>query len=459
MQTGLTPSQKRAYNAIMSGYNVFLSGHAGTGKSYLLRKVIDDLTKAGKNVVVAAPTGIAAINVGGTTLHRLFQLKPDVYAGRTPRVPPVLKKRTDALFIDEISMCRIDLFDYVGRVLQKTHPIQVVVVGDFCQLPPVLRGRGGGAELDEKAILDQYFGFDVGGGYAFLSPQWKRLNFRPMVLEEVVRQDDPLFIEALNRARMGDTWSLRYFAENASRSALPGGIYLAGRNAEVDQLNAVKLGSIDAAAFVYEAKNKGDVTAEDRKVAPEQLVLKVGARIMTTVNDPNGDYFNGSTGVIVELDENHIIATMDDGVECEILRNTWEVIRYIVDESDPENPVFKRKVVGEYIQYPIKLAWAVTIHKSQGQTFSKVNLNPSCWDSGQLYVALSRVQSVEGLHFTRPIYDKYLFLDPRIAEFYAHLEDDTPPDAGIARGTSRKAANREAPLDQNSDQFIQNSLF
>lgn len=459
MKSELTRSQERAYKAIMDGYNVFLTGHAGTGKSYLLCKVINDLTDAGKNVVVAAPTGIAALNVGGTTIHRLFNLKPDIYSDRAPRVPPVFKK-TDALFIDEISMCRIDLFDYVGRVLKKTHPIQVVVVGDFCQLPPVMPWKGSNSVYyDEKDILDRHFGFDVGGGYAFLSPQWKRLNFKPMVLEEVVRQDDPHFVEALDRARMGDTWSLRYFAENSSRDVIRGGIYLAGRNAEVNRINSDKLEALNSRLFTYEAESDGDVTEEDKRVAPELLELKVGARVMTTVNDPFGHFFNGSMGTVTELDDDHIFVRIDDGDECEIHSNTWEIIRYEIDEDDPITTVFKRTVVGRYSQYPVKLAWAVTIHKSQGQTFSRVNLNPSCWDSGQLYVALSRVRSVDGLHFTRPIYDKYLFLDPQIAKFYRELEEDEPDDSGIARDMDYKGEGDDKQMVCDPVQFVQDSLF
>lgn len=431
----LTRSQQRAYNTIMAGFNVFLTGHAGTGKSYLTRKVIDDLQNAGKKVAVAAPTGIAAINVGGTTLHRLFQLKPDIYTDRKERVPTVLK-HVDVLIVDEISMCRIDLFDYIGRVLQKTHRhIQIIVVGDFCQLPPVMPNKGStGAYFDEKEILDLHFGFDVGGGYAFLSPQWKRINFKTLVLEEVVRQNDPHFIEALDRARLGDTGVLRYFAENASPTVLPDGIYVAGRNAEVDKRNADKLAAIDAESFYYEAESKGEVSNEDRRVAPEVLELKVGARIMTTVNDPLGNFYNGSLGYVTKLEDNHIWVQIDDGVECEVLKNVWEIIRYEI-EGDPnsEFATFKRTVAGTYLQYPLKLAWAVTVHKSQGQTFSAVNLNPNCWDSGQLYVALSRVQTIEGLHFTRPIYDRYLRLDPAVADFYERAALDEPEDAGVAR--------------------------
>lgn len=422
METTLTPSQQRAYAAIMGGYHVFLTGHAGTGKSFLLRKAIDDLTAAGKNVVVAAPTGIAAVSIGGTTLHRLFVLKPDIYCAHTPRIPPVLSK-TDVLFIDEISMCRIDLFDYIGRVLQKVQrPIQVIVVGDFCQLPPVMPQRGSGIYCDEKEILDRHFGFDVGGGYAFLSPQWERIGFRPMVLQEVVRQEDPLFVEALDRARLGDVSSLQYFTENAQRSTIPDGVYLAGRNAEVDRINASKLKTIDAESFFFHAESKGNVSEEDRSVAPEHLELKVGARIMTTVNSALGDYSNGSTGTITALDDSHIRVQIDDGKDCEIFRNTWDIIRYEVVDSDSERASFKRTVIGNYLQYPIKLAWAVTIHKSQGQTLSRVNLNPFCWDSGQLYVALSRIRSIDGLHFTQPVYDRYLFLDPAIKEFYSSTE-------------------------------------
>ena len=431
----LSRSQQRAYKSIMAGYNVFLTGHAGTGKSFLLRKVIEDLQDAGKKVVVAAPTGIAAINVGGTTLHRLFQLKPDIYTSKRPQVPTVIK-HTDVLFIDEISMCRIDLFDYIGRVLQKSHRhIQVVVVGDFCQLPPVIPKKNtSDTYFDEKGILDLHFGFDVGGGYAFLSPQWKRINFKTVVLEEVIRQSDPHFIEALDRARLGEKQSLFYFAENANPQVIPDGIYIAGRNIEVDRRNANKLAAIKEESFFYEAESKGDVSNEDRRVAPEILELKVGARIMTTVNDPLGEYCNGSLGYVTKLEADHIWVQIDDGNECEVIKNVWEIVRYEV-EGDPNSELaaFKRTVAGTYLQYPIKLAWAVTVHKSQGQTFTKVNLNPNCWDSGQLYVALSRVQTIEGLHLTGPIYDRYLWLDPAVAEFYDRVELEEPEDSGVAR--------------------------
>ena len=444
----LTRSQQRAYNAIMAGFNVFLTGHAGTGKSFLTRKAIEDLQEAGKKVAVAAPTGIAAINVGGTTLHRLFQLKPDIYTDRKERVPSVLK-HIDVLFIDEISMCRIDLFDYIGRVLQKTRRhIQVIVVGDFCQLPPVMPNKGSnGTYFDEKEILDLHFGFNVGSGYAFLSPQWKRINFKTMVLEEVVRQSDPHFVEALDRARLGDTEVLRYFAENARPTVLPEGIYIAGRNAEVDKRNADKLAAIDEESFYYEAESKGEVSNEDRRVAPEILELKVGARIMTTVNDPLGNYYNGSLGYVTRLDDEHIWVQIDDGVECEVIKNVWEIVRYEV-EGDPnsEFATFKRTIAGTYLQYPLKLAWAVTVHKSQGQTFTMVNLNPNCWDSGQLYVALSRVKAIEGLHFTRPIYDRYLRLDPAVAEFYERAELDEPEDAGIARDMKYETPKPKKPV-------------
>ncbi|MCR5090967.1 MAG: AAA family ATPase [Oscillospiraceae bacterium] len=440
----LTRSQQRAYNAIMAGYNVFLTGHAGTGKSFLICQVINELTEAKKKVAVAAPTGIAAINVGGTTLHRLFQLKPDIYVGKRPRVPTVLK-HVDVLIIDEISMCRVDLFDYIGQVLQKTHRrIQVIVVGDFCQLPPVMPKRASPESyFDEKEILDHHFGFDVGSGYAFLSPQWQRINFKNMLLEEVVRQDDPHFIEALDRARLGDTEVLRYFAENSNPQLLEGGIYLAGRNIEVDRRNANRLAAIDAKSFTYEAESKGEVSAEDKRVAPEKLELKVGARIMTTVNDPLGNYYNGSLGYVTKLDDEHIWVQIDDGIECEVLKNTWDIVRYEVEgDPDSESAKFNRKIAGTYIQFPVKLAWAVTIHKSQGQTFTKVNLNPNCWDSGQLYVALSRVKTIEGLHFTQRLYDGYLKLDPAVEEFYETAENSEPEYAGIARDMKYKAATK-----------------
>lgn len=431
----LTPSQAKAFQAMMSGYNLFLTGHAGTGKSFLMKHVISELQEQGKHVVVAAPTGIAAINVGGTTLHRLFMLKPDVYTDKKPRVPAVLKE-TDVLFIDEISMCRIDLFDYIGRVLQATHRhIQVIVVGDFCQLPPVMPNKADrSSQFTEKEILDTHFGFDVGGGYAFLSPQWTRLNFKTVVLQEVVRQDDPEFIRALDYARLGDRSSLVYFQRFSSPYEIPDGVYIAGRNKEVDQRNSDKLEEIDHPSFFYNAECDGEVTNEDKRVAPELLELKVGARVMMICNDDMGEYVNGSLGHVTKLDNGHVFVQIDDGNECEIHKNTWEIVRYELEQRpDSRENKFKRKVVGRYRQYPIRLAWAVTIHKSQGQTFKKANLNPNCWDSGQLYVALSRVTTITGLHISGALHDRYLKLDPAIYYFYAYVEQNEPDDAGIAR--------------------------
>ena len=466
-RSDLTPSQEKAYNAVMGGFNVFLTGHAGTGKSFLLRKLVDDLQSAGKRVVVAAPTGIAAVTVGGTTLHRLFLLKPDIYTDKKVRVPPVLKE-TDVLFIDEISMCRIDLFDYIGRVLQKIYRrIQIVVIGDFFQLPPVMPKKSG---VNEKLILDQHFGFDVGGGYAFLSPQWKRINFKMIELEEVVRQDSPAFIEALDRVRFGDADALRYFNTNASSSPLPGGIYLAGRNAEADRRNSERLEEIDAPSFFYNAECKGDVGNEDKRVAPEILELKAGARIMMTVNDEAGRFYNGSLGVVSRLENDRVWVKIDEGEECELGKKSWEIVRYEI-ETDPDTGMsgFTRTVAGEYVQYPVKLAWAVTIHKSQGQTFSRVNLNPVCWDSGQLYVALSRVRDIGGLYLTRPISDRYLKLDPAIMDFYLAAKENQPDDAGIARDMPRgrsggkktglRTASAEEPFFEEEPASDQFSLF
>ena len=152
------------------------------------------------------------------------------------------------------------------------------------------------------------------------------------------------------------------------------------------------------------------------------------------------------------LSKDKICVTLDEGDECEISRNAWDVVRYTVDGEGPD-ATFKRTVAGRYIQYPIKLAWAVTIHKSQGQTFSKVNLNPSCWDSGQLYVALSRVKSIDGLHLTAPIYNRYLALDPAVEEFYNRTQE--PDDAGIARGMDYKEepVKKAAPAEDGPEQI------
>ena len=416
----LTLSQQQAYNTIMAGNNVFVTGHAGTGKSFLLRKIMQDLEAAGKNVAVAAPTGVAAINVGGTTLHRLLGLTPDIYVDLPPKVPSVLYK-TDTLIVDEISMCRIDLFDYMGRVIEKINrPIQVIVVGDFCQLPPVMpNGKGSNV----KGILDSHFGIDVGHGYAFKSSQWARLNFKPVALIEAMRQRDEAFVDILNRASLGDHEVLSYFSGHASPTAIPDGIYIAGRNDEVDRTNDEKLSEIAAKSYVYMAECEGEVKNEDKRVAPERLELKIGARIMTTVNDPDGNYCNGTLGYVTGLGDDVITIKTDDGAECDIYQHTWDIIRYeVTGGPNTDTSEITRNIVGSYIQFPLKLAWAVTIHKSQGQTFDKVNLNPKCWDPGQLYVALSRVRSLENLHLTAPLQKKYLIIDPAVRDYYAQID-------------------------------------
>ena len=252
--------------------------------------------------------------------------------------------------------------------------------------------------------------------------------------------------------------ALEYFAYYSNPQVLPKGIYLAGRNAEVNRINANKLAAIGQRSYFYNAECKGEVREDDKRGATELLELKVGARIMTTAND--SEYRNGDLGYITALTEDSITVLMDNAPkESEIKRYTWEIIRYQVEITDQDRVLFKRTVVGRYIQFPLKLAWAVTIHKSQGQTFDQVNLNPQCWDSGQLYVALSRVRSIEGLHLVSPLYDRYLKLDPAVSDFYEYACVDEPDDVGIARDmvykndalpkkkTAEEARFFSAPLD------------
>lgn len=413
-----TPMQEYGYNILCTGHNVFLTGDAGTGKSYLLNKYIEHLQAIDKNVVVTAPTGIAALNINGATIHRTFGLgiNPLVSSKITARVPDVIKE-ADAFIIDEISMCRVDLFTYVAKMILKANEerkrynkksIQVILCGDFFQLPPVMNNY-------DREVLTEFFGSDIGYGFAFQSHHWQSFNFVNIVLKDVVRQQDSNFASVLNAARIGNKRVLNYIKAYSNPYYLNNAIILSGTNKAVNEKNYEELSKIDSKLVEYEAKIIGDVKESD-KVTSDNLQLKVGARVMTLVNDIDDLYRNGSFGTVTELNKDNVVVMMDAGYTVKIFKYTWEIIKYSLD-----NGKLKQEIVGKFIQYPLKLAWAITIHKSQGQTYDAVNLNPYCWDAGQLYTALSRVKSLDQMHLTSYLLDKYLVTSETVKQFYANL--------------------------------------
>lgn len=415
----LNNGQLYAYNILKAGYSVFLTGDAGTGKTYVLYKFIADAKSEGYNVMVAAPTGIAASNLDGITAHRAFCLPLGVLTRDMEgydAVPETLLE-TDIVVIDEISMCRIDAFDCImskiltankHRMARGLNRIQLVLSGDFFQLPPVITPT-------EKSILDKYYGRDIEAGFAFNSVYWNMFDFKYIILTEIMRQGNAEFIDNLNMIRVGQKAYLNYFLDNCSKTEMVGAITLCGTNIEVNRINTIELSKIAGDDVVYKSRVEGDAHEVDC-TANTFLTLKPGARIMTLVNNV-GVFNNGTLGYVTTLDDDIIGLRLDDGTTCEIARYTWDIFDYELTEDNK----IKKKIVGQITQFPIKLAYAVTIHKSQGQTYEALNLNPYCWDCGQLYVALSRVKDVHNMYLKTELDMRYLVVSLNVISFYNEI--------------------------------------
>lgn len=413
---GLTSGQQQVFDTVARGDNVYLTGLGGTGKSYILDVIIDWARKQGKNVIACAPTGIAALNIGGSTLHRVLSIRPEETLAMHPYInvrenSPLMA--CDILIVDEISMCRMDLFDYLSLALKNValrrsktgqRPCQLIVVGDFCQLPPVLNKY-------EKKILDEKYGRDVRGAYAFMSDEWDTWNFKKIELVEAIRQRDSDFVAALNACRVGDTQGLRWIEEHSASIPDPKAIILCGKNAEAAQANDNKLGELRTSEKVYYATINGDVELADRPTESE-LRLKVGARVIALVNDSERTYMNGSLGVVKACNKNSVTVQFDNGYKGAVSTHDWEITR-----PSLVNGRTTAEVIGEFIQIPLKLAYAMTIHKAQGQTFEAASIYPRCWDPGQLYTALSRLTSVSGMHLAYKCADSFLITSQDVIDF------------------------------------------
>lgn len=417
--------QMYAYNAMMCGYNIFISGGAGTGKTFIVKKFIKDARKKGLKIMITAPTGLAAYNIGGVTLHHQF--KPPmgpIYQDKSKYEINEELLETDVLVIDEISMCRIDLFDFVAnqvvraskqRSLAGKPRIQLILLGDFFQLPPVIRGS-------EKVVLDKHYKRDIGPGYCFESVYWDMFDFKYIILTEVVRQQDAEFIRNLNAVRTGDISAIHYFYERSSKTPINGAITLCGVNKEADEINERELHKLNKEISEIRAVAYGEVNAQD-VIADRVLRLSVGARVMLLANSEF--YKNGSFGVVtainvrgIAIEENDtIIVRLDNGIEEEIKPYQWDVYRYELEDNKDGTQNLVKTNVGQFIQFPLKLAYAITIHKSQGQTYDAMNLSPYSWDCGQLYTALSRVRSIDKLYLNYSIDRRYVAVSTSVIKF------------------------------------------
>ena len=405
---------------------IFATGNAGTGKTCLVHYLRENLAMP---LAVVAPTGVAAINVQGMTIHSLFRFPPRIVERDDIRKLPDRKlfRKLQLLIIDEISMVRADVLDGIDKFLRKNREcdtpfggVQLLLIGDLFQLPPVVPPREW-TVLKRKGYESPYFFSAFGLG---------KLSITPVGMNTVFRQDEREFIGLLDRVRVGgnvpevvvelNSKCCGRLPEEASATTLT------CTNRQADLINTGRLNLLDPPECEYRGLIKGRFNlAEDKLPSPLDLKLRKGARVMFTKNDPQKRWINGTVGVVEELAENSIRATVDEGGRretCDILPVSWENFKYQYD-AGADKIVAQR--VGEYIQYPLMPAWAVTIHKSQGRTLDSVliDFGHGAFACGQAYVALSRCRKLEGLRLKNPLRDTDIICDPAIQRFYQALAE------------------------------------
>jgi len=442
-----TPEFQAALNMIrFTHHSLFLTGKAGTGKSTFLRYVKEN-TK--KKCVVLAPTGIAAINAGGATLHSFFKLPfhplaPDDarYAGR--RIREFLKyskehiqllQNLELIIIDEISMVRADIIDFIDRILRtytKNHRTpfggkQMLLIGDIYQLEPVVKA-------DEREILSRFYP----SPFFFSAHVFKQMELVSIELTKVYRQSDTTFINILDRIRtnsftLSDISKLNTRVGKNEENIVSGndsvaqashlGITLCTRRDDVDFINNTRLSRLDGDTLTLHGSIRGDFPQSSLPTLLD-LDIKLGAQIIFVKNDQNKQWVNGTLGTIIGFSEEPygLIVITESGGEVFVEEAQWANVRYSYNEQEKK---IEEEQLGTFTQFPIRLAWAITIHKSQGLTFDRVNidLGTGTFTGGQAYVALSRCRSLEGITLKRPLNHSDVFIRPEVVNFAKHFNN------------------------------------
>ena len=414
-----------------TGRSIFLTGKAGTGKTTFLRTVVE---QSKKRMIVVAPTGVAAINAGGVTIHSFFQLP------FTPFVPNAQVKSKfdfgkekrriiaslDLLIIDEISMVRSDLLDAIDSVLRRFRDrykpfggVQLLMIGDLQQLTPVVTP-------DEEVLLSQYYDTP----YFFGSKQLQQIDYVTIQLEKVYRQQDERFLSVLNHIRDGHPSAddINLLNSRCNPNFIPrpeeGYIRLTTHNNIANSYNENQLQRIPAQAFTYRAEIEGTFP-EYAYPTSDLLVLKQGAQVMFVKNDPSGEhrYYNGRIGHIVSISATAVsVYCSGDSENIDVVPLEWENAQY---QINPETKEIETKIQGRFRQLPLRLAWAITIHKSQGLTFERAIIDASLsFAPGQVYVALSRCKTLEGMVLSSPIEPRAIISDQRVETYISHQEEE-----------------------------------
>lgn len=419
--------QNHAYDLIESTNRcLFITGKAGTGKTTFIKRIQKEIPK---RFLVLAPTGVAALAVGGQTIHSFFGFPMEVIGPRTqmnilPRAKALLK-HVDTIIIDEASMLRCDIVDGIDCCLREEFASnmpfggkQIVFVGDLFQLPPVVK-RG---SAEDEMLCDLY---GIGAPFFYKANVLKKMNLPKIEFLKIYRQTDDAFVDILNKVRIGKIGNQELNVLNrriCSEHELEDySVILTGFNKKAECINEVKLDELQTEEKEYHGVVDGVFSPSDYP-APLHLRLKIGAQVIICKNDTTAHISNGTIAKVVELGDDTVQVQLENGIQVRIVQTVWGNYERIYNRKTRS---IESKLIGSYTQFPLKLAWAITIHKSQGMTFDRMHFDLSwgTFAAGQAYVALSRVRSLNGLTLSHPLMTHHVRVNPEIKAFANSFND------------------------------------